>query len=461
MSRAANLTFHTPVLLGASNYTHFWMPIPLFRAAADPAADLLVTIALHGDSGPWGHCPNPKHPQNCSVGYRLSDGAWEPYREFPGNAPLRLDRRRSRSYGGKVVLDNASGSASTSGTVGWEDIEWTQLSGVRVLDRGHARVRGLPPTYGASLMLLPSAVHLRDDAGGGNRTWVALAYGATVADHAAGAGDRTCVGVYRWQAHFCSRTYVLATTDAGVSWDYRGSIGWRAQMGKHVSGPNEAALTLLADGRTLLAVVRVESHTNLWQALSVDGGITWSPPLESNAWSVFPSMRTLANGVTALVSGRPGLGLWLLEDASAAKWQFHNLAAEHNAACARVGPMGCGANTSYDAFTAGIVRANLSMVKGRPVPISPFRDLNHSTPPMTKGYLGLEAIGSCVPRADAPHLQQAQASSSRRMTCDLIITYDRDCNGGEGPDCPTCPVRRPHGNEDRVYAMRVSVKSKE
>ena len=32
--RGYDLTFHKPEEVGSSNYTHFWMPQPLFRAAA-------------------------------------------------------------------------------------------------------------------------------------------------------------------------------------------------------------------------------------------------------------------------------------------------------------------------------------------------------------------------------------------------------------------------------------------
>ena len=48
-------------------------------------------------------------------------------------------------------------------------------------------------------------------------------------------------------------------------------------------------------------------------------------------------------GATVLVAGRPGLGFWLLEDASAAKWRLYNLAKEHNAAC---GDGLCGVNST-------------------------------------------------------------------------------------------------------------------
>ena len=73
-------TFYKPALVGESNYTHFWMPQPLFRVAELEPSPFLVGIALHGDSGPWGACPNPKHPQNCSAMYHGGeDGTgWSP-----------------------------------------------------------------------------------------------------------------------------------------------------------------------------------------------------------------------------------------------------------------------------------------------------------------------------------------------------------------------------------------------
>ena len=64
---------------------------------------------------------------------------------------------------------------------------------------------------------------------------------------------------------------------------------------------------------------------------------------------------------------------------------------------------------------------------------------------MTKAYLGLEDLHECV---DA---------GNQGVACDVLVTYDRDCNGGEGPDCPMCRRHRVHGNVDRVYAMRVTI----
>jgi hypothetical protein len=186
----------------------------------------------------------------------------------------------------------------------------------------------------------------------------------------------------------------------------------------------------------------------MWQSLSADGGRTWSAAVRSNAWSVFPGAKTLPNGATVLVSGRPGLGMWLLLDADAARWKFYNLAAEHNRAC---GPVSCGVNSTYDDFTAGIVNATTTIINGSEITISPDRDRDHATPPMTKAYLGLEEVGTCVDARGGPD------QSLRASSCDVIILYDRDCNGGEGPDCPMCEYQHVHGDEDRVYAMRVSI----
>jgi hypothetical protein len=94
-----------------------------------------------------------------------------------------------------------------------------------------------------------------------------------------------------------------------------------------------------------------------------------------------------------------------LEDADAASWKFYNLAREHNAAC---GSDGCGVNSTYDSFTAGIANASTSVVGGKAVHISPWRWTHHNTPPMTKAYFGLEAPSDC------------NASSSR---CDFFVSY--------------------------------------
>ena len=200
-------TFGTPSLVGESNYTHFWMPQPLFSAAAIEGAPLFVGIALHGDSGPWGACPNPKHPQNCTAMYRGgADGkGWGPAEPLEGNALIRLDGLSSRGFAYKMAVDTAT---NTSGTVSWG--AWRYAPATRAVTgvtHGVARVTGLPPVMGASLIFMPSSTQLA------NGDWVTIAYGGTQAEHAAGAGNRTCTGVYHWQAHWCSTDFVLGTSE--------------------------------------------------------------------------------------------------------------------------------------------------------------------------------------------------------------------------------------------------------
>jgi hypothetical protein len=280
---------------------------------------------------------------------------------------------------------------------------------------------------------------------------LAVAYATTVADREAGAGNATCVGIYKWQAHWCNSMLVLASSDEGLSWRYRSKISWTSMMGHAVAGPDEGAITLLPDSTTILSVFRVQEHRNYWQATSVDGGASWSEPIETNAWSVFPQLQTLQNGATVLAGGRPGLGLWLLADVAAAEWRFYNLAAEHNAACAAAAAAatttpatmlaatadaGCGPNSTYDAYTAGI--KNCTPDGGH----SDWRRFNASTPPFSKAYFGLTAL-NC---------------SGTGERCDVIVSYDRDANGGEGPgDCNGCPKPDVHGKYDQVFAMRVTV----
>jgi hypothetical protein len=70
---------------------------------------------------------------------------------------------------------------------------------------------------------------------------------------------------------------------------------------------------------------------------------------------------------------------------------------------------------------------------------------------MTKAYFGIET-GGCrtVP------VGQGQGGGQQ---CDVWVSYDRDANGGEGPDCPMCKVHRLYGNYDKVFVMKVSVRS--
>ena len=55
---------------------------------------------------------------------------------------------------------------------------------------------------------------------------------------------------------------------------------------------------------------------------------------------------------------------------------------------------------------------------------------------------------------------EAETETETASVCDVFISYDRDANGGEGPDCPMCKVHRLHGSYDKVFVMRVSLSYK-
>lgn len=74
---------------------------------------------------------------------------------------------------------------------------------------------------------------------------------------------------------------------------------------------------------------------------------------------------------------------------------------------------------------------------------------------MSKAYFGL-ARGSCAAHTHTKSIAKGSADQQTEV-CDVYVSYDRDANGGEGPDCPMCKVHRLHGNYDKVFVMRVSL----
>ena len=216
---------------------------------------------------------------------------------------------------------------------------------------------------------------------------------------------------------------------------YKSSIDWDgARMPAHVEGPCESALATMADGKTLLSVFRVGERQNMWQAVSTDGGSSFSAPSETNAWAVFPEMRALPSGALVLTAGRPGIGLWLADGRSAGagpeplSWRFHNLAREHNTLAGAKDP--ADPSILYPAPELAVV--NASSVT--------------STPPITKAYTGLAFVG-CEAAAATSKTSKVSAAG-----CTVVVSYDRLSNGNAGPDPPG-----PHGPVDAAFTMRVTV----
>jgi hypothetical protein len=201
-------------------------------------------------------------------------------------------------------------ATNTSGHVYFEDWRWvpspagSKWSGKTKLV-GNARLAtltGLPKVSGPKLQIMPSGVTLDDG------TRLMFAYGSMYA-------ARTL------------SSFLFASSDDGLSWQFRKSfqrtpnmpnatgcdVGPEPHRPPSLCGPCEPAIVLLPDRTTLVAVFRLQSNLNLWQATSKDGGFVWSTPVPTQAWAVFPQMRTLNNGAVVLTSGRPSIGLWLLD----------------------------------------------------------------------------------------------------------------------------------------------------
>lgn len=70
----------------------------------------------------------------------------------------------------------------------------------------------------------------------------------------------------------------------GLAWEYRGTVAGATAYPTSGEGPNENDISLLADGRTLLVVFRIDDGVdggngvpkNYQAATSTDGGHTWS-----------------------------------------------------------------------------------------------------------------------------------------------------------------------------------------
>lgn len=149
---------------------------------------------------------------------------------------------------------------------------------------------------------------------------------------------RILATAYWWQKGEKYANGLLSSTDGGHTWHYYSTIATAADIlpqdqwpQKGFEGPDEPAMIRLAGG-DLMAVFRVGSGLawKLRRSYSHDNGRTWTKPDILPAWSVEPKLVRMENGVIALSSGRPGVGLWLSTDPRAQSWQHIDIAAIHN-----------------------------------------------------------------------------------------------------------------------------------
>ncbi len=124
--------------------------------------------------------------------------------------------------------------------------------------------------------------------------------------------------------------FLCVSRDSGNTWESRGPVFW----GGAYSG---AGIEVLANG-DLLATVCLEysSPRLIHQALSRDGGYTWSRPVQPSgihglipAGSQFggayqaPNPLLLGNGVLVLAHGRPGMSVSFSFDGRGNRWSHH------------------------------------------------------------------------------------------------------------------------------------------
>ncbi|MBX3010003.1 MAG: exo-alpha-sialidase [Caldilineaceae bacterium] len=130
------------------------------------------------------------------------------------------------------------------------------------------------------------------------------------------------------------RVVVASSEDGGRTWRYLATVAGPEAVPTtepYGHGPGEPSLVQLANG-DLMCVMRMGGGAAfpLRRSYSSDGGRTWSTPDVLPAVSVEPSLKRLQNGVLALSTGRPGIGLWFATDGRGASWQAVDILAHHN-----------------------------------------------------------------------------------------------------------------------------------
>jgi hypothetical protein len=131
----------------------------------------------------------------------------------------------------------------------------------------------------------------------------------------------------------------------GLTWDYAGTIVDAAQASESEEGPNENDVSLLADGKTILCVVRLDAgdgpvsrpYLPYAKSTSTDGGRTWSnvTVLPSGIGSARPRLLRLPSGQLILSGGRQGpksrdIVLWVNEAGDGEDWIPHSISYWHN-----------------------------------------------------------------------------------------------------------------------------------
>ena len=105
-----------------------------------------------------------------------------------------------------------------------------------------------------------------------------------------------------------SHVFAYYSDDDGKTWDFLSVVA--EPEFNDAEGANETTLVELADG-TILAIYRVDGNKACRQKRSTDDGKTWSESELAVPFGASPHAILLENGTLALVTGRPGLYLFL------------------------------------------------------------------------------------------------------------------------------------------------------
>jgi hypothetical protein len=197
--------------IGSSNYTgvdgHFWMPQPLFRAAAPPSSPLLVSVAIHGDGAA---CPPPDRPQQpCEEAFSKGtapSAEWTalPFGAQPGNSVIRVSDKLTRGFAGLWL----NTSTNTSGQAFFHDFNQAGS----FLRKGDATISGMPPMMGISYLQSTASAVLT--AGPDKGTALTQFYGYLASAPATGG----CTPAHPWEKRYCYSIVTLASKDNGLNW---------------------------------------------------------------------------------------------------------------------------------------------------------------------------------------------------------------------------------------------------
>ena len=117
----------------------------------------------------------------------------------------------------------------------------------------------------------------------------------------------TAYGRKKGESKFCS--FLVESKDDGKTWQYLSMI-MEDENRNAIEGPNETAIVELKNG-DLLTYVRTGSQYPTFQLRSTDGGLTWKNEGELCTFGVAPTAKVLADGTLVVLTGRPGLYMYI------------------------------------------------------------------------------------------------------------------------------------------------------